>query len=236
MNQCVAGLAWMACRMRVSSGLGLLLVVGTRVVGQRLEPHAVKRADGLVGVDLQRAEFPRADNRLQRENHAEHDERAEHEGQHRVHGFTFHKGAGNLADWRRMSTAFFARKRIDFARRAMALTVRPFSARRGQRRANRIDGKREAGAARHHVPRRVAERPRGARAHLRQDAQKLHPHLRRRQGQRRDVALRPEQGAHHLPARVISILIVLVLDHRKNSMNRQKIRVHPCPSVVKFRA
>src|ERR1017187_6011474 len=83
---------------------------------------------------------------------------------------------------------------------ASGINCPSFSERRGQRRANRVDGRRETGAARHLVPRRAAERPRGARAHLRQDALKLHPHLRRRQGERRDVALRPQQGAHHLPA------------------------------------
>src|ERR1039457_3479440 len=86
---------------------------------------------------------------------------------------------------------------------ASGINCPSFSERRGQRRADRTDGKRETGVARNHVPRRAAERPRGARAHFRQDAQKFHAHFRRRQGERRDVALSFDQRAHHLPARVI---------------------------------
>ena len=50
--------------------------------------------------------------------------------------------------------------------------------------------------------RQARERPRGPRAHLRQDAPPLHPHPPRRQGQDRALALRPRPRPHHLPLQV----------------------------------
>src|SRR5208282_6137492 len=81
-----------------------------------------------------------------------------------------------------------------------------------------IKWKRYTSAARHNVSCGAAQRSRSARTYLRQAAQKFHPHRRRRQGQRRDVTLRFEQGAHHLPAQ-------LRLSPKSEARNPKEIRI-----------
>src|SRR5262249_15275947 len=62
-------------------------------------------------------------------------------------------------------------------------------------------------AAQRDVSRQARQRPRGAGAHLGQDAQEPHPRAGRRPRKRRDDALRSEQGTHHLPLQIGGIAL-----------------------------
>src|SRR5688500_1366340 len=76
----------------------------------------------------------------------------------------------------------------------------------GKRRCDRIRGHGGGNPSEHHVPRATRERPRDHCPHLRADAQELHPHPDRRQGEGRNDPLRPDQGSHHLSHEVIATM------------------------------
>jgi len=146
---------------------------------------------------LKRAELTRAKNRLQRKNHAQNRQHSQHEIQSRCNIVIFHKVIWTLANWRRMSSDFRRRKRIDLAGRCITIHNSTHAVANKKNPLN--NGKRHAGAAGTMFRWRC---PTGMKC-LRTspaDAQKFHPHQRRRQGQRPDVTLRFAQGAHHLPS------------------------------------
>ncbi|KAF1858297.1 hypothetical protein Lal_00014798 [Lupinus albus] len=69
----------------------------------------------------------------------------------------------------------------------------------GKRRTDRNERRRRRSAARFALSRRLRKRPQADRLHVGQDAQEPHPHPRGRPGQARAVAVRPQQGPHHVP-------------------------------------
>src|SRR5690606_4268877 len=75
----------------------------------------------------------------------------------------------------------------------------------GKRRRDRIRGHGGGNTSEHHVPCAPRKRARNHCPHLREDAQELHPHPYRRQGQGGNDPVRSDQGTHHLPHEVIAV-------------------------------